>query len=156
MAVSNLHLVRDGFGRLNLRTADGSEHQGITLVRAFPIAAPEEGLSFVDSDGHEVAWVDRLAELPQPARALVDEELGQREFVPEIRRIGGVSSYATPSTWTIETDRGNTQLTLKAEEDIRRLPAGALLVSDSHGLQYLIRDRNALDKASRKILDRFL
>ena len=32
----------------------------------------------------------------------------------------------------------------------------ALLITDSHGIQFLIRDRYALDAHSRRILDRFL
>ena len=87
---------------------------------------------------------------------MIEEELNSREFMPEIRRIMSVSTYATPSTWEIETDRGATQLTLKGEEDIRRLAGGVLLIADHHGIQYLIRDSKALDKVSRKILDRFL
>ena len=76
--------------------------------------------------------------------------------MPEIKRILHVSSFATPSTWQVETDRGETAFTLKGEDDIRRLAAPALLISDSHGIQFLIRDRSALDSHSRKILDRFL
>ena len=40
--------------------------------------------------------------------------------------------------------------------NIRRLPGNALLIADSHGINYLIRDRLALDAQSRKFLDRFL
>ena len=76
--------------------------------------------------------------------------------MPVIERIVEVSSFATPSTWTIVTDRGETRLTLKGEEDIRRLTPPALLIADSNGIQYLIRDRSALDAQSRKFLDRFL
>jgi hypothetical protein len=86
----------------------------------------------------------------------VEAELAAREFIPEIERICDVSSFATPSAWTVETDRGNTSFILKGEEDIRRLVPPSLLISDSHGVQYLIRDRSALDSHSRKILDRFL
>jgi len=68
-----------------------------------------------------------------------------------------VSSYSTPCTWTVATDRGNTAFVLRGDEDIRRIGVhGALLVSDSHGIQYLIRDHAALDATSKKILDRFL
>jgi hypothetical protein len=56
----------------------------------------------------------------------------------------------------VETDRGDTDLVLKAEEDIRRLSPTTLLISDSRGIQFLIRDVPSLDKASRRILDRFL
>ncbi|MFX7140031.1 DUF1854 domain-containing protein, partial [Acinetobacter baumannii] len=66
------------------------------------------------------------------------------------------STFATPSDWTVQTTRGTTTFTLKGEEDIRRLAAPALLIADSHGIQFLIRDQKAWDKHSRKILDRFL
>jgi len=46
---------------------------------------------------------------------------------------------------------------LKGDEDIRRIgTAGSLLVADSHGIQFLIKDHLALDARSKKILDRFL
>ena len=35
--------------------------------------------------------------------------------MPEIRKILGVSTYATPSTWTVQTDRGQTDLVLRGE-----------------------------------------
>ncbi len=89
-------------------------------------------------------------------RTVVAAELAVREFMPVIEHIASVSSYATPSTWQIKTNHGTTGLILKGEEDIRRLANNALLISDSHGINYLIRDRNALDAHSRKILDRFL
>ena len=149
-------LRRNAFGRLVFRGADGAEHEGATPVRAFPIAAPETGIALLGADGHELAWIDGLADLPASARALIEEELSGREFMPEIRRLRGVSSFATPSTWRVETDRGEASFVLKGEEDIRRLSANTLLVADSHGIQFLIRDIQALDGASRRILDRFL
>ena len=76
--------------------------------------------------------------------------------MPEIRRIAGVSSFATPCTWTVDTDRGATDFTLKGEEDIRRIGEGTLLIADNHGVHYLIRDMWSMDRGSRRILDRFL
>ena len=149
-------LRRDAFGRLVLTDSEGHEHVGVTAVRAFPIAAPEEGISVVDHDGHELAWVPRLSELDAPRRALLAEALEQREFMPRLLRVKGVSSFATPSTWDVETDRGATSFVLKGEEDIRRLGPGLLIVNDAHGVQYLIHDLMAMDKHSRKLLDRFL
>lgn len=156
MSLSDFTLTRDAFGRLVLTTAAGERHEGVVPVRAFPIAAPEEGISLVSTDGHELAWVDRLADLPATTRALVAEELASREFMPEIRRLRHVSSFATPSTWEVETDRGETRFVLKGEEDIRRLGPSSLLIADVHGIQFLVRDLSALDRHSRKLLDRFL
>ena len=97
-----------------------------------------------------------LAELPADARALVEEELATREFVPTVLRIEGVSSFSTPSTWSVVTDRGTTRFVLKGEEDIRRLADGALLIASGEGINFRIADRWALDRKSRGVLERFL
>lgn len=149
-------LYRDTFGRLVLIDADGNRHTGVMAVRAFPIGAPEEGFALISSDGHELAWIDRLSELSGEQREIVEAELRSREFMPAISRIVAVSSFATPSTWTVETDRGRTRFILRGEEDIRRFGAQALLIADSHGIQFLVRDISALDRGSRRLLDRFL
>ena len=149
-------LRRDAFGKLVLTNGEGEEFVGVAPVRSFPVQAPSKGISLVRDGGKEVAWIDDLDALPDDIRTLVTEELDGREFMPEIRSIKGVSSYATPCTWTVQTDRGDTEFVLKGEEDIRRLGAYSLLITDSHGIHFLIRDMFGIDQGSRKILDRFL
>jgi hypothetical protein len=153
-AAPGFDLERDSQGRLVLRR-DGQEHVGVVPVRAFPFTAPQEGLSIVGAEGHELLWVDRLGDLDAPARALLEEELAHREFMPEIRALRAVSTFATPSTWTVETDRGETRFVLKGEEDIRRLGAG-LLIAGSHGVVFHVRELAALDRHSRRLFERFL
>lgn len=153
-------LSRNAFGKLVYVDAGGTRHEGVTPVRAFALTAPDQGLSLVSAEGKELQWIERLDDLPEATRSLLAEEFAQREFMPVIQRIVAVGSYATPSTWQVETDRGATELILKSEDDIRRLRGTAgtsgLLIADSNGIHYLIRDRNALDAHSRKILKRFL
>jgi hypothetical protein len=155
MSMSGFQLSRDTYGRLVFSAGD-EVHAGVVAVRAFPVTAPEDGISLLDGEGRELAWIERLSDLSGESRALLEQELAGREFMPEIRRIHHVSSFATPSTWQVETDRGDTSFILKGEEDIRRLNHTTLLVADSHGIQFLIRDLSALDRTSRKLLDRFL
>ena len=156
-SLADIRLARNPQGRLELTLADGTAHAGVVPVRAFPIAAPGEGLSLVGADGHELLWVPRLDLLPAPVRALVEEELAVREFVPTITRLASVSSFATPSTWQVDTDRGAAVLVLKAEEDIRRLGGRThLLITASGGLQFRVPDVGALDRHSRRLLERFL
>ena len=159
----NFQLHRNSFGRLVYTGTDagvhagaGAVHVGVVPVHAFPISAPTEGVALVDVDGHELVWIEHLADLPSDTRKLVEEELASREFIPEIHRIRQVSTFATPSVWEVETDRGRTSFVLKGEDDIRRLNHSALLIADSQGIHFLIRDTQQLDKASRKLLDRFL
>jgi hypothetical protein len=125
-------------------------------VRAFPIAAPDEGVSLVGSDGHELAWIERIDALDDATRALLREELALREFAPEIRRLKSVSTFGTPSVWQVETDRGDTTLVLEGEEDIRRLTRNTLLISSASGVLFRVADLAALDRGSRKLLERFL
>lgn len=153
---TDFRLSRNAFGRLVFTGADGEVHEGVVAVRAFPISAPARGIALVSADGHELLWIDSLGELAAEVRALLEEELANREFMPEISRIQQVSSFATPSTWRVETDRGEVSFVLKGEEDIRRLSPSTLLIADSHGIHFLLRDIQALDKTSRKLLDRFL
>ncbi|MCC2956050.1 DUF1854 domain-containing protein [Massilia sp. IC2-477] len=153
---TTFQLRRDPFGKLVLTTAEGEEHVGVIPVRAFPIQAPTRGISLVREGGKEVAWIDDLAELPEAVRTLVQEEIEGREFIPEILHIKDVSSFATPCTWFVTTDRGDTEFVLKVDEDIRRVGEASLLIADNHGINFLVRDMFHIDKHSRKILDRFL
>lgn len=148
-------LSRDTFGRL-LLSRTGQPDVAVTPVRSFPISAPDESISLMDAQAQEQAWVDRLQDLPDSLRRLVAEDLAQRDFKPEILHIRRASGWATPSRWDIDTDRGPTVLTLKSEDDIRRLSANTLLIADACGVHFLVRDLAGLDRASRKILDRFL
>ena len=153
---SSFALTRNALGKLVLTNADGTVHDDVAPVRAFPIQAPDDGIALVSTDGREVAWIDRLDALPLAIRHLLEEELAGREFMPEIQSIISVTSFATPCTWQVDTDRGTTHFVLRGEEDIRRIGQSTLLISDNHGIHFLIRDVHTLDKSSRKILDRFL
>jgi len=149
-------LKRDPHGVLEFFDQDGVCHHGVSIVRAFPIDAPDEAVSILGQDGHELAWITQLSDVDAQSRELITTELAQREFTPIIERLESVSSFATPSTWTVQTNRGLTSFVLKGEEDIRRLRDRSLLITDSHGVTYRILNLLALDRWSRKLLDRFL
>lgn len=148
-------LERDALGRLVLIDAAGTRHVGVYPVRAFPITAPGAGISIMDQSGKELCWFDGITTIPEGELTLIEEELAAREFMPVIEKITKVSTFATPSIWDLETDRGPTRIRLKGEEDIRRIAGNTLLIADSNGLQFLIKDSTQLDKVSKKLLDRF-
>jgi len=148
-------LERDTLGRLILIDASGVRHVGVYPVRAFPITAAGAGISIMDQSGKELCWFDAVSAIPGLELGLIEEEMAAREFMPVIEKITKVSTFATPSIWDIETDRGPTRIRLKGEEDIRRIAGNTLLIADSNGLQFLIKDATQLDKVSKKLLDRF-
>ena len=152
----NLHILeRDTLGRLILIDASGVRHVGVYPVRAFPITAAGAGISIMDQSGKELCWFDAVSAIPELELGLIEDEMAAREFMPIIEKITKVSTFATPSIWDIETDRGPTRIRLKGEEDIRRIAGNTLLIADSNGLQFLIKDSTQLDKVSKKLLDRF-
>ena len=148
-------LERDALGNLIFIDAKGERHVGVYPVRAFPITAPSAGIGIMNQSGKEVCWFPDVALIPEVELTLIKEELAAREFMPVIERITQVSTFATPSIWDIETDRGPTRIRLKGEEDIRRIAGNTLLIADSNGLQFIIKDSTRLDKISKKLLDRF-
>jgi hypothetical protein len=148
-------LERDALGNLIFIDAKGERHIGVYPVRAFPITAPSAGIGIMNQSGKEVCWFPEAAMIPEVELVLIEEELAAREFMPVIEKITQVSTFATPSIWDIETDRGPTRIRLKGEEDIRRIAGNTLLIADSNGLQFIIKDSTQLDKVSKKLLDRF-
>ena len=148
-------LESDALGNLVFIDRNGERHVGVYPVRAFPITAPTAGLSIMDQSGKELYWFDVEDVIPPIELQLIEEELAKREFMPVIQKITKVSTFATPSIWDVETDRGPTRIRLKAEEDIRRITGNTLLIADSNGLQFLIQDSTQLDRVSKKLLDRF-
>jgi hypothetical protein len=135
---------------------NGNVYEGVTPVRAFPVQAPQSSVALMSTEGKEIFWIDRLADLPEDVSTLINEEIGSREVMPVIQKLLSVSTYSTPSTWDVFTDRGQTKFILKGEEDIRRLGVSELIITDSHGLRFHVLDMLALDKHSRRLLDRFL
>jgi Domain of unknown function (DUF1854) len=171
---SDFDLRREPSGLLVLIDGQGQEHVDVHAVRAFPLQLQEQAIAIVSAHGKELAWVDALADLSPGLAELIRASLGEREFMPVLQRILKVSSFSTPSTWSVITDRGPTEFVLRGDEDIRRVgkaseqgdtngasltkavsSTNALMIADVHGIHYYIPDRNLLDAHSRKILDRF-
>lgn len=153
---NNFQLTQDIHGRITLTLSDGSSHDWVLPVRAFPLSAPNEFIVLMSEDGHELLNVPCLSDLDVSQRNIIINLLAEREFMPQIEKIIACSTFSTPSSWAVITDHGKTKFILKAEEDIRRLANGRLIITDSHGLQFEIVDQNKLDANSKRILTRFL
>ena len=153
---ADFELHRNPLGRLVLTDVNGRQHEDVEPIRAFPISDPDRGISICDREGHELYWIDHLADLPAAIRTVLQAELSQREFIPVVRRIVRMAAFSEPSEWFVETDRGPTQFLLGNEEDIHRIDAKRAMIVDTNGVRYLIADIAALDAHSRRILERYL
>lgn len=151
-----IQLDHDAHGRLVLIQPDGSRHAGVEPVRAFPISDPRGPVSLLDADGRELFTAPRLSDLPDPVRSVIESELAQRHFLPVITEVLSLLGQVEPVECEVDTDRGRVCFRIKAEEDVRRLPGGRVLITDESGVRYLIPNIDTLDPASRRRLVRYL
>lgn len=148
-------LGRNGRGELTFSKRSG-EIGSLRLKCAFPLSAPRQMLSLIDDNGQEFALIEDLDDLEARAREVIEHELERASFAPEVRAIVAVSTPDWPSVWTVETDRGRTELSLSGEECLRRLGRFSLLIQEDSGLEFRIPDWGRLDRRTRRFLERFL
>jgi hypothetical protein len=140
-------------GRLDLIDAQGRIHADVDVLRAFPVSDPLGPVAIVGDNDAELAWIESLATVEPRLRAMLEEELGRREFLPVIERIEAISE-GEPAEWSVVTDRGSHRFRVGHADDILRLPDSSALVTDTFGLRYAIPSIARLDARSRRLLER--
>jgi len=146
-------LERRTDGALLVHLADGEVIADAVPLRLFPLSEPLRWIALLDAEGRERALIESLDSLTAVDRELLVEELSRREFVPIIERVTWVSGNSEPCSWRVQTDRGETEFVLKDENDIRRLGTHSVLVVDSHGIRYLIPNREQVDSYTKRIIE---
>lgn len=150
---SRFALECDEWNRLTLVDGEGASHSDVRVVPLFPITDPGHWIAICDHSGRQLTCVVDPEALAEKTRAVLDKELARREFLPIIQRIVRVSGNSEPCEWEVETDRGPTCFVLQREEDVRRLGANRVSVTDASGVRYLINDVSGLDRKSRRVVD---
>lgn len=153
---SAIRLHQDALGRLVLTLPDGTVHEDVEPVRCFPWSAPDEQIALIGEHGKEVWSVPALGQLPADVRSVLEQDLAAREFVPRIARITRSSGPWPPCTWTVTTDRGESEVRIDSEDDVRKLGTHGALIADSDGVRFLIPDTRTLDATSLRHLRRLL
>ena len=151
---STLELTLDEDGQLWALTP-GAARLAVFARRAFPLSAPDSYVSLVDEQHFERACFVTLDVLPAAAREVLEQALEKSDFLPKIGKIQAIDQEATLSRWQVDTDRGPRHFIVDQEDHVRPLEDGRHLISDSHGMRYLVPVPSALDPASRKLLARF-
>ncbi|HTD73735.1 MAG TPA: DUF1854 domain-containing protein, partial [Steroidobacteraceae bacterium] len=135
--------------------APGAAPLRVSARRCFPLTDPEHYLSLVDARGHEVCCLESSLELPLESQRALRTALAATELLPHVQRIEAVREQATQSSWQVVTDRGARDFVVEQEDHIRRLADGRHLITDQHGMRYLVPRPEDLDAKSRKLLSSF-
>ena len=146
-------LSRDEWNHLKLTDSAGHGYYDVSVVPLFPISASKQWVSIVSAEGEEIACLDSIQGLSASNILLLEEELALREFIPIIEKIVSVSGITEPCEWFVETNHGPTSFVLKTEEDVRRISAIALNITDANGIRYRVEDMKKLDKRSRAFVE---
>src|SRR6187431_2953642 len=144
---TTLELTLDASGQLWAR-APGEAFLAVFARRAFPLSNPDSHVSLVDEHHFERACFVTLELLAPEAREVLQRALEQGDFLPKITHIVAVVQEATLSRWLVDTDRGPRRFIVDQEDHVRPLEDGRHLISDSHGMRYLVPAPSALDPMS--------
>ena len=149
----SFQLSRDEWSHLKLTDSSGLDYLDVAVIPLFPISASKQWVSIVSSDGEEIACIDSMQGLSESNIALLQEELSLREFVPIIQKVIRVSGITEPCEWFVETNHGPTSFVLKTEEDVRRISAKAVNITDDNCIRFRVEDMKQLDKRSRAFVE---
>jgi ATP-binding cassette subfamily B protein len=152
---AQLGLERDGHGGLWAVDRSSGARELVVPRRCFPLTHPDGFVCLVDEHGHDRACIEEPNALGEDARHVLWSALGENEFLPKVTRIERVVHEATWSEWHVDTDRGARVFVVDQEDNIRRLEDGRHVISDSHGMRYLVPEPEKLDGPSRRWLGRY-
>ncbi|GAB4455549.1 MAG: hypothetical protein OHK0029_11910 [Armatimonadaceae bacterium] len=139
-------------------TQTGSERSflRVRIARAFPFTRPDSYIGLRDGGDGEIGILATLDGLDPESRAIIDEELTRRYFIPRVIRVldireerGGMFFFS------VETDKGNREFVIQGPRDsCQNLSANRMLVTDKDGLRYEFPDLSTLDAKTLAFFDR--
>ncbi len=127
----------------------------MTKARCFPWSLPGSYVSVRTKDGKEIALLGSLDDVPAAARELIEDELRQMIFNPQIRRVLEWKSEFGVTNIRCQTDRGEVTFQIRRREDVRVLSPTRALMRDVDGNTYELADLTQLDPASQKHFTQF-
>jgi hypothetical protein len=149
-----VRISRNASGRLVLTLGMGVDRfEDVRPVCAFPLSAPDEHVSLMDSEGREIGVVRDVGQLDPESRRVLQEEREMVYLTTRVQAIRSATSRFGVGTWELETDRGPRTIHVRLRGDVRWLPGGRVVLTDLHGVKYEIPDVNALDERSRGFLE---
>ena len=148
-------------GFMGLRHKD-SDYKHVVLRRIMPIEHPMEYISVADHENKEIGILRSVADLPDDQRTLVETELDNRYYSPQVLDVLSVKDKLgyVYMEMKLKNKQGRVYDKSCAIKDvsrnIRTLPNESVLIFDVDGNRYTIPLISELNKASQKKLDAYL
>ena len=152
-----LRIYRDDFNKLRLEIKDDRECSEVAATMGFPLTNSGHFISLIEvKDGKrdkEIGIIEDIAKLDSKSKKVLREELKRGYFMPRITKINRLKESHGVMKFDVETDKGEREFETRYKEDIRRLPAGRVIIRDADGNRYEIKDYRKLDQHSAHLID---
>jgi hypothetical protein len=147
-------------GLLSVTLSDGETITPVHCVRLFPLSDPDHYISVLRSekcDEPEVGILRDINDLPEEQRELVQADLAQRHFLPEIQDVTAILISNGMDEWHVVTDRGDKIFFVGNRKDsITVTEENMLIVTDVEKCRYRIQDYTALSAQALSLVGRAL
>ena len=147
-------------GLLSITQADGTTVSPVHCVRLFPLSDRNHYVSVLRSekcDEPEVGILRDINELPDEQRVLIQDDLAQRHFLPEIQDVTTILISNGMDEWHVITDRGDKIFFVSNRKDsIIVTEENMLIVTDVEKCRYRIPDYTALPPQAFNLVGRAL
>jgi hypothetical protein len=150
-----LRVRRNPNGLLSVSRDEGEPIQA-QVFRCFPWSDPDRYVSLRDLDDKEVALIGTLAELDPESRAVVEEALTDASFVFDIEAVESMEAEFEINQWKVRTRQGPCTFQTRRNDYPRLMDDGSLVIQDVSKNLYRVRNLDALDRRSYRILWAFM
>jgi len=141
-----------------IRRAGQAEAVPVRVVRARPLAGHCRAISILHAtEKKELLLLESLEHVDASSRAIIEQELARRYFLPRITRVLQTRVSFGNCYWKVETDRGPKHFLMKSPEtNTTWVTDDRCILRDTLGNCYEIPSLQALDSASRRRVEAVL
>ena len=126
--------------------------RNVQVLRAFPLSSPDENIVLRDGAGKELGVIEKLKDVDETRRALLQRALDKQYFLPRILKINSLYERFGSAIWDVETDRGPVTINSKSIIDsLSEIGKGRYLLRDTEENRYEIREVEKMDEFSRQL-----
>ena len=143
-------------GGLTYCSVSGKEERAF-LHLAFPYYRQDEYISVLDADGTERGMNMKLSDLDEKSAEVCKTELARRYYTPKIRKILKMQEKNGYAYWTVSTDNGEIQFTVRDNfRNFFKIGDDSAVIYDMEGNRFTIESVSALDRKSRRTIELYL
>lgn len=137
---------------VSIRKSNGEVLTDLEPRRLFPFSDPEHYITFLNSDGKEIALLEDLSVMPEDSVEAIRSCFEDCYLIPEITEVIKIDDRNGSFKWVVATDKGRVEFHIRnRHSDIKQLDNNILL-RDSNDNRYHL-DLDKLDEKSvKKIL----